>query len=655
MNRLRRRAILAAAAVVAIGVAWAGYAASSSGAPGGYVTATAALGDVTQTVNLTGSVTQADTWTPHFPVSAKVASVSVVVGQTVTAGQELARLDPTTLNTAVIDAQATLAAAQASVESDQSSSSSSATTTAAASSSAAGSSSSGGSGSAVTTASSNASVLGSGSSATSTSSSSQHSSTPRSSTGTTAGAPSAGGASTQALAGLAKKLAAAQHALQAATGKAARALSSATQICSNLGNPSTGSSSATPTATPTASPTATSSGATPSPSATSPSGGPTGSGGSGGTTASDCLSALTSAADAQQAVSAAQATVTSAANQYARAVEQAAAALAKTSHSSGTTSTGSTGGGTTSGSSGTTTGGSTTRSATGSSSSRGTTGASTLTSQSSNTASQNSNNGQNSGGSQSAASRLITDQAAVSSAQVALDDAKINLAGAVLRAPADGTVAAVGLAVGGTASTASTITITQPGPANVTVDVPLTSMPKLKLGETVQVSPDGSTTPLSGSVSSIGLLPVSSTSSTPTYPVVVSVPGAGAALAAGSRAQVSITVGTANSVLTVPNSALTAMGNGNAFVNVVTAGKATRTVVQTGMTGQTRTQVVSGLKAGQVVVLADRSQALPSNSSTNIRGLTTTTGAPFAGAGGGGFGGGGGAGGFGGGAARPGG
>ena len=102
------------------------------------------------------------------------------------------------------------------------------------------------------------------------------------------------------------------------------------------------------------------------------------------------------------------------------------------------------------------------------------------------------------------------------------------------------------------------------------------------------------------------------------YPVVVLVPDALPALASGSRAEVSLLIGTASHVLTVPNSALTPLGNGQALALTFKGGVVTRALVKTGYAGTLTTQVTSGLTAGQQVVLADLSTALPTNT-TNAR------------------------------------
>jgi hypothetical protein len=133
-----------------------------------------------------------------------------------------------------------------------------------------------------------------------------------------------------------------------------------------------------------------------------------------------------------------------------------------------------------------------------------------------------------------------------------------------------------------------------------------------------------------------------STSSSSTYPVVVLVPDALPALATGSRAEVSLLIGTVSKVLTVPNSALTPLAKGQAMAQTLENGVATPALVKTGYAGTLTTQITSGLSAGQHVVLADLSTALPTNTTSSRRfgvGGGTTGGLSGAGLGGSGFGG----------------
>lgn len=206
--------------------------------------------------------------------------------------------------------------------------------------------------------------------------------------------------------------------------------------------------------------------------------------------------------------------------------------------------------------------------------------------------------------------------------QLALTQAEQARSAATLTAPIDGTVGAVGMTAGQTATSASTITIVGGGDAAVTVDVPLSAMPSLSVGEPAQVSIGGTTGSLTGSVTQIGILPASTSGSTPTYPVTVVVPDAPQALATGISAEVAITTKQASNVMTVPVSALTMVGTGRASVGIVKGSTIQDAVVTVGAVGDGRAQVTSGLTVGETVVFADLSQPLPTNNAGQSGSLT---------------------------------
>ncbi len=76
-------------------------------------TATVQKGSITQTVSVTGAVNPAAQVRLNFKSAGRLADVLVVVGQQVTPGQPLARLDTTDLDVALKQAQASLSSAQA--------------------------------------------------------------------------------------------------------------------------------------------------------------------------------------------------------------------------------------------------------------------------------------------------------------------------------------------------------------------------------------------------------------------------------------------------------------------------------------------------------------------------------------------------------------
>jgi hypothetical protein len=281
---------------------------------------------------------------------------------------------------------------------------------------------------------------------------------------------------------------------------------------------------------------------------------------------------------------------------------------------------------------------STGQSPTSQSAARGSSGSQSSGSQSSGSQSLGSQAAQSSGGpssgtGQSSASRAITDQAAVTSAEAALISAQADLTSATLKSSIGGTVGSVSL-VKGASSQGKSVVIVGTGAVEVTVNVPLASIGTVHIGQKANVTPQGATGIAAGSVTSISLLPSTSSSSTgtgggtgqgtstsssPTYPVVVLVPDALPALATGSRADVSLLIGTVSKVLTLPNSALTPLAKGQAMAQTLKNGVVTPALVKTGFAGTLTTQITSGLSAGQQVVLADLSTALPTNTTSSRR------------------------------------
>jgi macrolide-specific efflux system membrane fusion protein len=120
-------------------------------------------------------------------------------------------------------------------------------------------------------------------------------------------------------------------------------------------------------------------------------------------------------------------------------------------------------------------------------------------------------------------------------------------------------------------------------------------------GDQVTITTTGSTTPVFGLVSSIGIV-ASSSSGTSAFPVVISVTGAPAGLYAGSSATVSIIYRQLSNVLVVPTLAITRT-NGNAYVTVDKNGIKSRHLITVGLSSGGSTQVVSGLASGDTVVV----------------------------------------------------
>ena len=246
------------------------------------------------------------------------------------------------------------------------------------------------------------------------------------------------------------------------------------------------------------------------------------------------------------------------------------------------------------------------------------------------------------GGSRSAATpataqQLAVDQAAVDTAQAKLTDAQQALDDVNLVSTISGTVASISIAVGDPITAASgsadpEIVVIGPGSSyQVVTQVPVADIGEVAVGQSATVTPDATNSVLEGTVTSIGLLPVSGTNGT-TYPVTISLTSGNLGPFSGADASATIVVARSEDVTAVPTSAVRTTGSIH-LVTVVDGGTTRTARVALGTVGDVLTQVTSGLKPGDVVALADLGQPLPTTS--------TAVGGRFGGLGGGGLGGGG--------------
>jgi multidrug efflux pump subunit AcrA (membrane-fusion protein) len=285
------------------------------------------------------------------------------------------------------------------------------------------------------------------------------------------------------------------------------------------------------------------------------------------------------------------------------------------------------------------------------------------------------------------ATQTAADQAALTAANNQLTSANSQQANATMTSPINGVVATVNLVTGqtvsgtsssGTSGTSGTATTPGGGSSgasgaggstssssstttaqilvistsswivNATVDA--TSVGLIAKGDQAQLTVTGTTGTVYGTISSIGLVS-SSTSTTASYPVVVAVTGSPTGLHDGAGVTASLIYKQYTNVVVVPSTALHRDSSGGQYVEQVTNGKTVNTTVKIGAAAGGQTQITSGVKAGDqivVPVLPTRRTGTTGTSGTTNRGGQTGTG----GFGGGGFGGGGfggGAGGFGGG------
>jgi macrolide-specific efflux system membrane fusion protein len=279
--------------------------------------------------------------------------------------------------------------------------------------------------------------------------------------------------------------------------------------------------------------------------------------------------------------------------------------------------------------------------------------------------------------------QTAADQAALTAAENQLSSAQSQRAEATMKSPIDGVVATVDLVKGQSVSAASTsgssgtsgtsggtsggggsggggaagagttasstgtsttpqilVISTNSWIANATVDA--SSVGLISKGNQAQLTVTGSTATVYGTISSIGLVS-SSTSTTASYPVVIAVTGSPSGLHDGASLTATLIYKQLSNVVVVPSTALHRTSSGGQYVEQVTNGKTVQTTVKVGVASAGQAQITSGLKAGDQIAVPVIQRP---NGTTNRGGTGGTGGGGIPGGGfpggGGGFGGGGG-------------
>jgi len=220
------------------------------------------------------------------------------------------------------------------------------------------------------------------------------------------------------------------------------------------------------------------------------------------------------------------------------------------------------------------------------------------------------------------AADLANDQAAIDQARASVASARADLREATLRSTIKGKVTAITVkhgdsVSGSSSSTSPAIQIVGAGQDQVTVALTASEVRHVKVGMTSHVSPDGVDHQLTGTVATIDEAGSESSSGSVSYPVTVII-RASTALVSGAAANVTVVVATVNDVLTLPTSAVHHSGT-STYVYVLKHGREVHRSITIGTIGAARTEIKSGLSAGQQVVLANLNQKVPSSSSTLTR------------------------------------
>ena len=208
--------------------------------------------------------------------------------------------------------------------------------------------------------------------------------------------------------------------------------------------------------------------------------------------------------------------------------------------------------------------------------------------------------------------------------QIGVGNAQQALSNATLTAPTNGVVGVVNVATGqsvtgssqssssSSSSSSSTpeISVLTPGAFEVTGTVSDTQVNDIVVGQSALVTPAGSTQAINGKVTQIA--PEATVSSgVATFPVTIVLQGSNPSLHAGVSASISVVTNQLVGVLTVPSSAVRG-GSVQELVN----GAPQSVPVTIGISDGTRTQILSGINAGDQVVIATVSSTVPSSTTS---------------------------------------
>lgn len=250
-------------------------------------------------------------------------------------------------------------------------------------------------------------------------------------------------------------------------------------------------------------------------------------------------------------------------------------------------------------------------------------------------------------GSSTSSTQVAMDQSQVSIDEVNVTNAQDAVNAATLKAPSGGVIEEVnvtdgeqissggtgGASAGSSGSATHAIVIITPGVFAVTGSVSDTLVNEIAVGQSAQVVAAGSSEAVAGKVTDVAE-EATVTSGVASFPVTVVLSGANPSLRPGMSASVNVTINQVVGVTTVPTSAVHTTGVGST-VTLFVNGKPDPVAVTVGAADATLTQILSGVKVGDEVVIATITSTIPSSTTGTGRSLTG------GGLGGGGFGGGG--------------
>ena len=206
--------------------------------------------------------------------------------------------------------------------------------------------------------------------------------------------------------------------------------------------------------------------------------------------------------------------------------------------------------------------------------------------------------------------RLAIAEAQVAQAQISLEEAQDNLAKAAVKAPFDGVVTEVYVAVGEWASGLA-VDLMDTGSLEVVLDVDEIDIGGLAVGQqavvTLETWPDEE---LTGELISIAPK-AKSGAEIVTYQVRLSLNAGDLPIRSGMTANAELVTASRENVLLVPNRAITADRQANKYyVNLVQGDTTAKTEVTIGLRDNKYTEITSGLKDGDELFIGEVSEVL---------------------------------------------
>jgi HlyD family secretion protein len=209
------------------------------------------------------------------------------------------------------------------------------------------------------------------------------------------------------------------------------------------------------------------------------------------------------------------------------------------------------------------------------------------------------------------AATLDIAQQGVTQSEIAVRQAENKLKQAQIVAPFDGTVTAVNVVAGQagpTSGTAGAIALADLDNLEIIVNMAEVDVSKIKEKQVAQITLDAlPNANLTGEVTLVAPAGVQ-TQGVVNYPVTVAVKNPPPDVKTGMTSNVNIITDQRNDVLMVPNRAIRTVAR-QKMATVLFEGREMQAPVVTGMSGDSQTEIVSGLKEGDVVVIGTTTTA----------------------------------------------